>query len=371
MSKVILKSVYKIYDDTVNAVQNFNLEVKDNEFIVLLGPSGCGKSTVLRMIAGLEEISSGKLYIDDKLCNDLDPKDRDIAMVFQNYALYPHMTIYDNMAFGLKLRKLSKDEIDDRVYKTAEILGISNLLDKNPKSLSIIQRQLVALGRAVVRNPKVFLLDDPLANLDSNLKSQMRAEIIRLHKNLNTTFIYVSHDQDEATQMGNRIVVMKDGIIKQVDTPQNLYENPCNDFVAGFIGTPSMNFIDATIIKENNKYSLSFADYKVSLPQGKNKDNVLESYIDKEIILGIRPEALQVNESADLKQSLDKFKAEVESTELTADNDTYLYLSVGKNSIISKVKSNTKVKSGNIIDIYIDTTKIHIFDKDTGKAILN
>lgn len=370
MSKVILKNVYKIYDDTVNTVQNFNLEVNDNEFIVLVGPSGCGKSTILRMIAGLEEISTGKLYIDDKLSNNVDPKDRDIAMVFQNYALYPHMTIYDNMAFGLKLRKLSKDEINDRVYKTAEILGISHLLDKNPNSLSLGQRQLVALGRAVVRNPKVFLLDEPLSNLDVNLKTQMREEIIKLHKNLNTTFIYVTHDPFEAMIMGNRIVVMKDGIIQQIDTPQNLYENPCNDFVAGFIGTPSMNFIDATIIKENNNYALLFEDYKIFLPQEKNKNNTLEPYINKEVTFGVRPEALQVDENILSKRFPDKFKAEIESTELIG-NETYLYLTVGKNSIVSKVKSDTTVKSGDTIDIYIDTTKVYIFDKETGKTISN
>lgn len=368
MAKVVLKNICKIYDGTVKAVNNFNLEINDHEFIVFVGPSGCGKSTTLRMIAGLEEISSGELYIGDKLSNDISPKDRDIAMVFQNYALYPHMTVFDNMAFGLKLRKFSKDEIKKRVTEAAEILDISHLLDRKPKALSGGQRQRVALGRAIVRDPKVFLLDEPLSNLDAKLRTQMRTEITKLHQKLNTTFIYVTHDQTEAMTMGDRIVVMKDGVIQQIDTPQNLYNKPCNDFVASFIGTPSMNFIDAMLIKENGVYMLLFNDYKIALPDSKNKDNVLESYVNQDVLIGIRPESIQVDKNT--VESYSKFKAEVEITELMG-SETYLYLKVDKNSIISKVKSDTTAKSGDIIDVYIDTSKIHIFNKDNGKTITN
>ena len=254
MASLSLKNIYKIYDGGVTAVTDFNLEIADKEFIILVGPSGCGKSTTLRMIAGLEEISKGELYIGDTLANDVAPKDRDIAMVFQNYALYPHMTVFDNMAFGLKLRKTPKDEIKRRVEEAARTLDISHLLDRKPKALSGGQRQRVALGRAIVRDPKVFLLDEPLSNLDAKLRAQMRTEISKLHKRLGTTFIYVTHDQTEAMTMGDRIVVMKDGFIQQVDTPQNLYDYPCNIFVAGFMGSPQMNFIDATIAKSGSDY---------------------------------------------------------------------------------------------------------------------
>ena len=247
MANVSLKGIYKIYDGGVTAVSDFNLEIEDKEFIILVGPSGCGKSTTLRMIAGLEDISKGELYIGGVLSNDVAPKDRDIAMVFQNYALYPHMTVYDNMAFGLKLRKTPKDEMRRRVEEAARILDIAHLLDRKPKALSGGQRQRVALGRAIVRDPKVFLLDEPLSNLDAKLRAQMRTEISKLHQRLGTTFIYVTHDQTEAMTMGTRIVVMKDGLIQQVDTPQNLYDKPCNEFVAGFIGSPQMNFINATV----------------------------------------------------------------------------------------------------------------------------
>ena len=257
MANVSLRHVYKIYSGGVTAVTDFCLEIEDKEFIILVGPSGCGKSTTLRMVAGLEEISEGELYIGDVLANDIAPKDRDIAMVFQNYALYPHMTVYDNMAFGLKLRKTPKDEIKRRVEEAARILDISHLLDRKPKALSGGQRQRVALGRAIVRDPKVFLLDEPLSNLDAKLRAQMRTEIAKLHKRLGTTFIYVTHDQTEAMTMGDRIVVMKDGFIQQVDSPQNLYEKPCNEFVAGFMGSPQMNFIDATVSKEGADYYLT------------------------------------------------------------------------------------------------------------------
>ena len=269
MANVSLRHVYKIYDGGVTAVTDFNLEIADKEFIILVGPSGCGKSTTLRMIAGLEDISKGELYIGDTLANDVAPKDRDIAMVFQNYALYPHMTVYDNMAFGLKLRKFSKEEIKRRVEEAARILGIEQYLDRKPKALSGGQRQRVALGRAIVRNPKVFLLDEPLSNLDAKLRAQMRTEISKIYQRLGTTFIYVTHDQTEAMTMGTRIVVMKDGFIQQVDTPQHLYDMPCNMFVAGFIGSPQMNFINAVLSKNGGKYTLDFDKYHVPVPESK------------------------------------------------------------------------------------------------------
>lgn len=370
MAKVTLKNVCKIYDDNVEAVNNFSLEVGDTEFIVFVGPSGCGKSTTLRMIAGLEEISSGELYIGDKLANNIPPKDRDIAMVFQNYALYPHMSVFDNMAFGLKLRKISKEEIKKRVNEAAEILGISHLLDRKPKALSGGQRQRVALGRAIVRNPKVFLLDEPLSNLDAKLRTQMRTEISKLHQRLKTTFIYVTHDQTEAMTMGDRIVVMKDGNIQQIDTPQNLYEKPCNDFVAGFIGSPPMNFINATLIKEKNKFVLAFEDVKIELPDEKNANNVLENYLNQPVVMGVRPEALYTDENRPANKLLCKLKANVDLTEIMGA-ETYLYLTVNENPVIAKVKADATTKSGDSLNIYIDVHKIHIFDKISGKTIIN
>ncbi len=302
MASLKLKHIYKRYSDNVLAVSDFNLEIEDKEFIVLVGPSGCGKSTTLRMIAGLEEISEGELYIGDTLMNDVAPKDRDIAMVFQNYALYPHMTVYDNMAFGLKLRKTPKDQIKRRVEAAAEILDITHLLDRRPKALSGGQRQRVALGRAIVREPKVFLLDEPLSNLDAKLRAQMRTELSKLHNNLGTTFVYVTHDQTEAMTMGDRIVVMKDGLVQQVDTPQNLYEKPCNVFVAGFMGSPQMNFIDAKLVSRNGKLAVEFGfvdgkpKYCVDIPEGKIKGDSMKAFIGKEVILGIRPEHLHDDE---------------------------------------------------------------------------
>ena len=370
MAKVILKNVCKTYDDSVEAVNNFNLEIGDTEFIIFVGPSGCGKSTTLRMIAGLEEISSGELYIEGKLSNNIPPKDRDIAMVFQNYALYPHMSVFDNMAFGLKLRKTPKEEIKKRVNEAAEILGIAHLLDRKPKALSGGQRQRVALGRAIVRNPKVFLLDEPLSNLDAKLRTQMRTEISKLHNKLKTTFIYVTHDQTEAMTMGDRIVVMKDGNIQQIDTPQNLYERPCNEFVAGFIGTPQMNFVDATLIKENGKFILAFDDFKIALPDEKNKNNILESYVNQEVIMGIRPEALYIDENKISNKVFGNFKAEVELTELMGA-EVYLYLAVNKNSITARVKADTTAKTGDFLDVYVDVSKIHIFNKSSGQTITN
>ncbi len=292
MSSLSLKNICKKYPNGFEAVKDFNLEIADKEFIIFVGPSGCGKSTTLRMVAGLEDISSGELYIDGKLVNDVEPKDRDIAMVFQNYALYPHMTVYDNMAFGLKLRKVPKDEIDKKVREAAEILDLSALLDRKPKALSGGQRQRVAMGRAIVRKPKVFLMDEPLSNLDAKLRVQMRIEIAKLHQNLGTTIIYVTHDQTEAMTLGTRIVVMKAGIVQQVDTPQNLYEKPANLFVAGFMGSPQMNFLDATVKVNGSVASLELAGQSIELPAAKSKALIDGGYDGKVVTFGIRPEEI-------------------------------------------------------------------------------
>ena len=295
MASISCQHIYKIYPGaTAPAVTDFNLEIQDKEFIIFVGPSGCGKSTTLRMIAGLEEISKGEMYIGGRLINDVPPKDRDIAMVFQSYALYPHMTVYKNIAFGLELRKTPKDEIDKRVHEAAKILEIEHLLDRKPKALSGGQRQRVALGRAMVRNPAVFLLDEPLSNLDAKLRTSMRTEIIKLHKKLATTFIYVTHDQTEAMTMGDRIVVMKDGIIQQVDTPQNLYDMPCNMFVAGFIGSPQMNFLDGTLIKKGDLYGVDLGGDVIPLPKEKTADGKLDAYVGKKVKMGIRPEDIDL-----------------------------------------------------------------------------
>nr|MCR4885414.1 sn-glycerol-3-phosphate ABC transporter ATP-binding protein UgpC [Clostridiales bacterium] len=290
MSSVSLKHIYKVYPGGVTAVSDFNLDIEDKEFIVLVGPSGCGKSTTLRMVAGLEEISDGELYIGDKLVNDVAPKDRDIAMVFQNYALYPHMTVYDNMAFGLKLRKTPKEEIKKRVEEAARILDIEHLLNRKPKALSGGQRQRVALGRAIVREPKVFLMDEPLSNLDAKLRVAMRTEITKLHNRLQTTFIYVTHDQTEAMTMGSRIVIMKDGVVQQTDTPQNNYDYPSNKFVAGFIGSPQMNFFDVHFSRQGDKVYAVFGENAVVVPKDILKRFKDESYLQKEVTMGIRPE---------------------------------------------------------------------------------
>lgn len=378
MASLSLKHIYKKYAGGVVAVTDFNLDIKDKEFIILVGPSGCGKSTTLRMIAGLEEISEGELYIGDRLVNDVPPKDRDIAMVFQNYALYPHMTVFDNMAFGLKLRHTPKEEIRRRVEGAAKALDISHLLDRKPKALSGGQRQRVALGRAIVREPKVFLLDEPLSNLDAKLRAQMRTELSKLHKRLGTTFIYVTHDQIEAMTMGDRIVVMRDGIVQQVDTPQNLYERPKNVFVAGFMGSPQMNFMDAKLLEINGKYMVEFGTatdssngkYSIVLPEGKVKGMDIKSYIGKDIVLGIRPEHLH-DEGIFLsaaKQGI--VKAHVDVTEMMGA-ETYLYLTLAGQSVTARVAPRTTVKPGDTIEIALDINKIHLFDKETEKVILN
>ena len=380
MASLSLRNVYKRYPGGVTAVSDFNLEIKDKEFIILVGPSGCGKSTTLRMVAGLEEISDGEIYIGDKLVNDVAPKDRDISMVFQNYALYPHMTVFDNMAFGLKLRKTPKDEIKRRVEEAARILDISHLLERKPKALSGGQRQRVALGRAIVREPKVFLLDEPLSNLDAKLRAQMRTEISKLHQRLGTTFIYVTHDQTEAMTMGTRIVVMKSGLIQQVDTPNNLYLYPCNLFVAGFIGSPQMNFIESKLLKEGDDYLVEFGSedtktragvkYKIKLPASKNKDNCLEAYAGKEVIMGIRPENVHNEEDLIAIHKDGLVEADVEVTELMGA-ETYLYMNCEGQSINARVSPTNTARPGDKITIAFETAKIHLFDKDTELTICN
>lgn len=369
MASVTLKNVYKVYPGGVTAVSDFNLDIADKEFIVLVGPSGCGKSTTLRMVAGLEEITEGELYIGDKLMNDVAPKDRDIAMVFQNYALYPHMTVYDNMAFGLKLRKTPKAEIDRRVKEAARILDIEHLLNRKPKALSGGQRQRVALGRAIVREPKVFLMDEPLSNLDAKLRVQMRTEITKLHNRLQTTFIYVTHDQTEAMTMGTRIVVMKDGFIQQVDTPQNLYDYPANLFVAGFIGSPQMNFVDVTLVKEDDAVYAVFGENKIRIPEGKVKKLKDPSYIGKEVIMGIRPEDLH-DEEIFLQSAADStVKAYVDVVELLG-SETYLYLNIAGINMTARVDPRSTARAGDTIKIAFDTNRLHFFDKDTEETIL-
>jgi len=368
MAKVVLKNVYKIYPGNVVAVKDVNLEIEDKEFVVLVGPSGCGKSTTLRMIAGLEEISSGELYIGDKLMNDVPPKDRDIAMVFQNYALYPHMTVYENMAFGLKLRKVPKDIIDKKVREAARILDIEHLLDRKPKALSGGQRQRVALGRAIVREPKVFLMDEPLSNLDAKLRVQMRTEISKLHKRLNTTFIYVTHDQTEAMTMGTKIVVMKDGVIQQVAPPQEIYEHPANIFVAGFIGSPQMNFIDAKIVKEGDYLYVVFGKVKLLIPEDKAKIIEQKGYVGKDVVFGIRPE--NIDDSTDFlnAHSNSIIEAKVEVVEHMGA-ETYLYVVCEGKNITARVEPTSRAKVDDVIRLAIDMNKMHIFDKETELAV--
>ncbi len=385
MASLLLKGIYKVYPSGVTAVTDFNLDIKDKEFIVFVGPSGCGKSTTLRMIAGLEEISKGELYIDGKLVNDVVPKDRDIAMVFQNYALYPHMTVYDNMAFGLKLRKVPKQIIDERVKEAAAILGITDYLTRKPKALSGGQRQRVALGRAIVREPKVFLLDEPLSNLDAKLRAQMRTEISKLHARLATTFIYVTHDQIEAMTMGTRIVVMKDGFMQQVDTPQNLYDYPINQFVAGFIGTPQMNFFPATLTQVKGKTYVEFVNNKILLPKSvEARIRNIEDYANtgKPITLGVRPEDIHEEESFIAASPDTVIKAFVEVVEkLGAETLIYCKLDfkegeevnsiIGDSSnMIAKVDSRSLVVRGEVTELALDARHIHIFDGATEMSLL-
>ncbi len=371
MASLSLKHVCKVYPNGFEAVKDFNLEIADKEFIIFVGPSGCGKSTTLRMIAGLEEISSGELKIGDKVVNDIEPKDRDIAMVFQNYALYPHMTVYDNMAFGLKLRKVPKDQIDKMVHEAAKILDLEKLLDRKPKALSGGQRQRVAMGRAIVRNPKVFLMDEPLSNLDAKLRVQMRIEIAKLHQKLGTTIIYVTHDQTEAMTLGDRIVVMKDGVVQQVDTPQNLYEKPQNLFVAGFMGSPQMNFIDATVKKNGDAVSLVFDNHSIPLPPAKAKKLIEGGYDGKVVTFGIRPEDVYDSQMAvsTLPQEA-SFDATIKVYELLGA-EVFLYFDLGDTSMTARVDPRTTARPGDTVKFVINTEKIHVFDKETQKVITN
>ena len=370
MASLSLRHIYKKYPGGVTAVSDFNLEVKDKEFLVLVGPSGCGKTTTLRMIAGLEEISEGELYIGDDLVNDVAPKDRKIAMVFQNYALYPHMSVFENMAFGLKLNKTPKEEIKRRVEEAARVLDITHLLDRKPKALSGGQKQRVALGRAIVRNPKVFLLDEPLSNLDAKLRAAMRTELTKLHARVGTTFVYVTHDQVEAMTMATRIVVMKDGLIQQVDTPQNLYDAPCNIFVAGFIGTPQMNFINGKLTKNADGVYFNFEDIAIKLPEDKANAPELADYIGNEVVVGLRPEAISDDAKAVEANPDTSIDVNVDVTELMGA-EIYLYLNIGETNMIARVSSRSQSRAGQQIKVNFDMSRLHIFDKDTERCIVH
>ena len=370
MATVKLEHVYKKYPNGFEAVKDFNLDIEDKEFIIFVGPSGCGKSTTLRMIAGLEDISSGDLFIDDKRMNDVEPKDRDIAMVFQNYALYPHMTVYENMAFGLKIRKVPKAEIDQKVHEAARILDLEHLLDRKPKALSGGQRQRVAMGRAIVRSPKVFLMDEPLSNLDAKLRGQMRIEISKLHQRLGTTIIYVTHDQTEAMTLGTRIVVMKDGVIQQVDTPQNLYDNPGNKFVAGFIGAPQMNMVDTNVVEKDGGVYMEFCGQSIRLSDKRAAILKEKGYIGKKLTLGIRPEDL--HDETDLERA-DKnacIQATIRVYEMLGA-ESNLYFDMDNATWTARVNPSVKVKPGDVVKLYMDTTKLHAFDVDTELAVFN
>ena len=369
MASLSLTNVCKVYPNGFEAVKDFNLEVEDQEFIIFVGPSGCGKSTTLRMIAGLEEISSGELKIDGRVVNDVEPKDRDIAMVFQNYALYPHMTVFDNMAFGLKLRKVPKDEIKKKVEEAAKILDLEKLLDRKPKALSGGQRQRVAMGRAIVRNPKVFLMDAPLSNLDAKLRVQMRIEIAKLHQRLGTTIIYVTHDQTEAMTLGTRIVVMKDGVIQQVDTPQNLYEKPQNLFVAGFMGSPQMNFLDAVVRINGTAVTLEVAGQSIPLPPAKAKKLIDGGYNGKTVVMGIRPEDVYDSEMF-IETAKCVFSSTIKVYELLGA-EVFLYFDLGEFPMTARVDPRSNARPGDTVRFAFDVEKIHVFDKETEQVITN
>ncbi len=366
MAKVILENVYKIYPGNVTAVQDANLEIDDQEFVVLVGPSGCGKSTTLRMIAGLEEITKGSIYIDGRKVNDVPPKNRDIAMVFQNYALYPHMTVYKNMAFGLKLRKFPKAEIDQRVRDAADILGIQELLERKPKELSGGQRQRVAVGRAIVRKPKAFLFDEPLSNLDAKMRVQMRTEISKLHTRLSATMIYVTHDQVEAMTMGDRIVVMKDGVIQQVDAPLDLYDHPANQFVAGFIGSPPMNFFAGTLESSANGLLFNEGTFQVRLDD--SAQTKMTPYAGKSVVFGIRPEDMVEANTVAQPDPSHCMKATVEVVE-PMGAEVFLYLNTGNTSFIARVDGHDKASVGEEMTLVLNMKKSHCFDVETGAAI--
>ena len=365
MASVTFEHVTKRYGD-VMAVNDLNISIADREFLVFVGPSGCGKTTSLRMLAGLEEISDGNIYIGDRVVNDVPPKDRDIAMVFQSYALYPHMSVYDNMAFGLKLRKVPKNEIDTRVKEAAKRLGIEALLDRKPKQLSGGQRQRVAVGRAIVRNPAVFLMDEPLSNLDAKLRVQARAEISKLHMQLGTTFIYVTHDQVEAMTMGTRIAVMKDGLLQQIDTPSALYDKPENIFVAGFIGSPSMNFFDATITGDDQATFVDTGVFRLKLPT--EKATQFKNYRGKSIVFGIRPEDIHDPDFAPPGIHSAIIESKVEVTELMG-HEVMVYLNVKDKSFLARVDPRSKARVGNNLGVALNLDNMHLFDKQTEKAI--
>ena len=370
MASLSLKGIEKKYPNGFHAVKNFNLDIADKEFIIFVGPSGCGKSTTLRMIAGLEDITDGTLEIDGKVMNDVEPKDRDIAMVFQNYALYPHMTVYDNMAFGLKLRKVPKDEIDKKVREAARILDLDKLLDRKPKALSGGQRQRVAMGRAIVRNPKEFLMDEPLSNLDAKLRVQMRIEISKLHENLGATIIYVTHDQTEAMTLGTRIVVMKDGVIQQVDTPQNLYNTPCNLFVAGFIGSPQMNFMDAVVNVAGNDVTLSIGNHVLRVPENKKKALIDGGYNGKTVVVGIRPEDVHDDPDFIAANPGSVITSKIKVYELLGA-EVFLYFDVEGTQMTARVNPRTELRTGDDAKFALDMNRIHIFDKETELTITN
>ncbi|MBR1454860.1 MAG: sn-glycerol-3-phosphate ABC transporter ATP-binding protein UgpC [Lachnospiraceae bacterium] len=368
MSSLSIRHVSKVYDNGFKAVPDFNLEIDDKEFIIFVGPSGCGKTTMLRMIAGLETISGGELYIGNKLVNDVEPKDRDIAMVFQNYALYPHMTVYDNMAFSQKLKKVDKAIIDEKVHKAAKILEIEHLLDRKPGQLSGGQRQRVAMGRAIVRNPKVFLMDEPLSNLDAKLRSQMRVELNKLHKDLGATIIYVTHDQVEAMTLGTRIVVINHGEIMQVDTPKNLYDHPQNMFVATFIGSPQMNLIDAMVAKNGDICELCFGTSRIVLTKEKSKPLFDKGYVEKKIVLGIRPEDFKVLEK-DEKDDSNAVNVKVRVYE-NMGSEGYLYFELEKQNLVAKLTKNNAYEVGEELKLKVNVHNIHLFDIDTKQTIM-
>ena len=365
MASVSFVNIVKKFGD-VTAVNNLNIHVEDKEFLVLVGPSGCGKTTALRSLAGLEEITSGEIKIGDRVVNDVAPKDRDIAMVFQSYALYPHLSVYDNMAFGLKLRKVPKDEIKRRVGEAADILGIRDLLDRKPRQLSGGQRQRVAVGRAIVREPKVFLFDEPLSNLDAKLRVAMRAEISKLHQRLKTTFIYVTHDQIEAMTMATRSAVINKGVLQQLDSPQNLYDRPNNLFVAGFIGSPAMNFFPGKLRKDGNKLIVDTGDFSVAIPEKHAKP--YEAHAGKDVIFGIRPENIHDADFIPPNVDVEKVAVKVDVTELMG-NEIFLYLISGKNTFVARVDPRSKLRLGQQATVAFDMDSFHIFDAETEAAI--
>jgi len=365
MAQLRIKEVTKVFGKVV-AVKNFSLDAKDGEFVILVGPSGCGKTTLLRSIAGLEEVTSGEIYIGERLVNDVPPKNRDIAMVFQNYALYPHMDVYRNMSFGLRLRKFPKDEIDKIVRRTAELLGIRELLDRKPKELSGGQRQRVALGRAIVRNPQVFLFDEPLSNLDAKLRIAMRAELLDLHQRLKTTTIYVTHDQLEAMTMGDRIVVMNEGVIQQVDAPQQVYDHPINRYVASFIGSPSMNFVDCSLVKKNGNIYVTTKGMSLKLPQDKVK--LAEKYLNREVILGIRPENIADAISKKDYEPGTTFKAHVWVIE-PLGSEKLAHIRNEDNTLIARLDPHVQLKTGDTAEFIANMNLAHIFDRETEETI--